>query len=88
MTAYRIEFLPSARRDLAALPKDIQRRIARRIDSLSDNPRPSGGAVLRGEEGLVRIRVGDYRVIYQVNDPVFSVLVAKIGHRRQIYKRR
>ena len=88
MTAYRIEFLPSARRDLVALPKDVQRRIARRIDSLSDNPRPSGGAVLRGEDGLVRIRVGDYRVIYRVNDRLFNVLVVKIGHRRQAYRRR
>lgn len=86
--AYTIEFLPTAVRALAALPKAIQKRIARRIDALAHNPRPPGVKVLRGGEGFLRLRVGDYRVIYRIEERRLVILVVKIGHRREVYRQR
>jgi mRNA interferase RelE/StbE len=57
------------------------------IDYLEQNPRPSGCVKLAGEPDLYRIRVGDYRVVYQVNDPNLTVLVLAIAHRSEIYRR-
>jgi len=85
--SYQIEFLRSAAKELAALPKAIQQRIARVIDSLSDDPRPPGAKALQGDGKYLRIRVGDYRVIYQVADDRLIVLVVKVGHRRDVYQR-
>ncbi|MBI4492687.1 MAG: type II toxin-antitoxin system RelE/ParE family toxin [Chloroflexi bacterium] len=85
--AYSVVFLLSAARELASLPKDAQRRIARRLDSLAENPRPPGAQALQGSERMLRLRVGDYRVLYQVEDAVREVLVAKVGHRREVYRR-
>ena len=56
------------------------------ILALAENPRPPGCLKLSGEESLWRIRVGDYRVVYQVQDAVLLVLVVKLGHRREIYR--
>ena len=86
--AYTVEFLPSAARALAALPKDVQKRIARRIDALAENPRPPGVKVLQGGEGFLRLRISDYRVIYRIEESRLVVLVVKIGHRREVYRRR
>ena len=65
---YTIIFKPSARRDLAKIPKRVAERIARAIDALADQPRPSGCKKLANEAGLWRIRVGDYRIVYKVED--------------------
>lgn len=86
--AYTVEFLPTAVRALAALPKAIQKRIARRIDALAHNPRPPGVKVLHGGEGLLRLRVGDYRIIYRIEERRLVILVVKIGHRREVYRQR
>ena len=85
--AYVVEFLPSAARSLASLPKDVQNRLARRIDALGENPRPPGVKVLQGGEGFLRLRVGDYRVIYRIEERRVVVLIVKIGHRREVYRR-
>ncbi len=84
--AYRIEFAPSANRQFRNLPRDVQSRLKIKIDALTDNPRPRRAEKLQGEEDLFRIRIGDYRVIYQVQDKVLLILVVKIGHRREIYR--
>ena len=84
--AYSVEFKPSAVRDLAALPKDAQRRLALKIDSLALDPRPSGCEKIQGGEGLSRVRVGDYRVIYFAEDLRLLILVVKIGHRKDVYR--
>jgi len=84
--AYRIEVKPSAARALAKLPRPAQRRIARKIDALADGPRPEGAEKLKGANDLHSIRVGDYRVIYQIRDDVLLVLVVRIGHRRDVYR--
>lgn len=88
MAAYRIEVRPRAEKELAALPRDAQRRIVRAIDGLAEDPRPAGCVALRGGEGLFRIRVGVYRVVYLVEDDRLVVLVVRVGHRREVYRRR
>jgi mRNA interferase RelE/StbE len=62
-------------------------RMRTAIDDLGQNARPSGCVKLAGEPDLYRLRVGDYRIIYQVNDPKLIVLVLSIAHRREIYRR-
>lgn len=85
--AYAVVLKPAAVRDLRKLPEDVRRRVAGRIDALSGDPRPSGAETLQGERNLYRIRVGDYRVIYQVENKELVVLVVHIGHRREVYRR-
>ena len=63
--AYRVEFTPRAARDFKSLDGSVRRRIKQRIDSLADNPYPSGIRKIEGEEELYRLRVGDYRILYQ-----------------------
>jgi mRNA interferase RelE/StbE len=86
--AYRVEFLKTAAEELAALPKADQRRIAARIDALRDNPRPPGVKMLAGGDKLYRLRVGDYRLIYSIDGKKLVVLVIRIGHRKDVYRKR
>ena len=69
------------------MSKQGQARLKPKIDKLAENPRPRGAEKLKGEDGLYRIRVGDYSVIYQVRDKALIVLVVKIGDRKEVYKR-
>lgn len=84
--AYTIEFAPRAVRDFKALTREYQRRIAPKIDALAHNPRPHG--VEKIADDLYRIRVGDYRILYEIRDRVLLVVVVGLGHRREIYRRR
>ena len=83
---YAVELRPAARRDLRKIPKMDAGRIIAAIESLAKNPRPPGVKKLVGVEELYRIRVGDYRIVYQVQDERLLVLVVKIGHRREVYR--
>ncbi|HWL88900.1 MAG TPA: type II toxin-antitoxin system RelE/ParE family toxin [Polyangiaceae bacterium] len=83
---YSIDFTPSAAKELAKLPKAERRRIATKIDALANEPRPPGVEKLAGEDAW-RVRVGDYRIVYEVQDRVLVILVLAVGHRREIYKR-
>lgn len=83
---YRVELKPSAARALRKLDADIQRRLIARVEALAENPRPPGAEKLEGRRDLYRIRVGDYRIIYQVGDKVLLVLVVRVGHRRDVYR--
>lgn len=83
---YRIEFTPAADRDFRGLPQDVQRRLRPKIDSLAGNPRPHGVETLAGERGLHRLRVGDYRLVYQIRDEVLLVVLVRIRHRRDVYR--
>jgi mRNA interferase RelE/StbE len=85
--AYRIEFARKAARQFLDLPVAVQKRLKPKIDALAQNPRPRGVKKLEGEESLYRIRVGDYRIIYQVQDRALLVLVVKLGDRKEIYRR-
>ena len=83
---YRVEIRPAAVKALAALAKVDQRRIARQIDGLAKDPRPPGVEKLAGVEGLYRVRSGDYRIVYEIQDERVLVLVVRIGHRREVYR--
>jgi mRNA interferase RelE/StbE len=85
--AYRIEFSPRADRQYRKLPPSVQARLKPRIDALAQNPRPPGVEKLSESENFYRIRVGDYRVVYQIEDDVLLVLVVKVEHRKEVYRR-
>ncbi len=82
---YKIELTRAAQRGLASLPKDITLRLDATILQLAENPYPRGCKKLQGSYGLWRVRVGNYRIIYQVEDDLLVILVVKIGHRRNVY---
>lgn len=87
---YQVSLQPTALRELATLPIAVQRRIGRAIDALAIDPRPRGSKQLVGRptERIWRIRVGDYRVLYDIRDAELIVLVIRIGHRREVYRGR
>ncbi len=83
---YFINISRQALKDLEVLPLKVNRKIAATIEELSNDPRPAGCKKLKGEEEtLWRIRIGDYRVIYAVDDTVKIIQIRKIGHRKNIY---
>lgn len=86
MARYAIRFKPSAARQFRKLDRPVQVRISSVVEALALNPRPSGVKKLQGGEGLCRIRVGDYRVVYRIMDGQMLVLVVRVGHRGEIYR--
>jgi mRNA interferase RelE/StbE len=76
----------SAQRDLKSLPKDIFSKVILHIKALSNTPRPLGCRKLTGSENDFRIRIGDYRVIYEVDDHQRTVKIYRIRHRREVYR--
>ena len=82
---YTVVLLPAARRQFLGLPKMAQKRLRPRIDALAANPRPPGVKKLKGKRDFWRIRVGDYRVIYTIQDDRLLVSVIRIGRRRNVY---
>jgi len=85
--AYTIETTPAAEKQLAKLPKDVASRIADAIERLAVHPFPPGSKPLQGaDKGAYRIRIGDYRVLYEVYRKRLVVLVIKVGNRRDVYR--
>jgi mRNA interferase RelE/StbE len=85
---YSVEFLPAAARQLAKLDRSTQRRVAHTIDRLATDPRGPHTAKLQGSDDIWRVRVGDYRVFYQIADERLIVLVVAVGHRARVYRGR
>lgn len=85
MGSYRIQIKRSAERELRDIPKKDLKRITKRIGALSNDPRPPGCEKLTGQERY-RVRQGDYRVVYSVDDDTRTVTIVKIGHRREVYR--
>ncbi|GAA4745113.1 type II toxin-antitoxin system RelE/ParE family toxin [Gordonia alkaliphila] len=83
---YRITYVASAAKALRKLDKQTARRILQAIEKLADDPRPPGCITLQGGHGELRIRVGDHRVVYDVEDDELIVLVLRLGHRRDVYR--
>jgi mRNA interferase RelE/StbE len=83
---YQIEFTKQAAKQFKALPILEQQRISPKIDALEIEPRVVGAIKLTGTEDLYRIRVGDYRIIYSIEDDLLLILVVKIAHRRDVYR--
>ena len=89
MTAYRVEFVKSARKEFERLPVKIRSKAVDALWLLAQNPHSELLKVkeLKGREKLYRIRIGDYRILYQVHDERLIVLVIKVGNRREVYDR-
>ncbi|AUT04023.1 type II toxin-antitoxin system mRNA interferase toxin, RelE/StbE family [Nostoc sp. CENA543] len=85
---YQIEITTSAAKQLKKLSEDIKIKIEEKIQELSNNPRPNGVVKLEGEEDTYRIRVGKYRILYEIKDNLLIVKVVKISHRRDVYRRK
>jgi mRNA interferase RelE/StbE len=83
---YTVEFVPSVDRALRRLPEAAQRRIVRAVEALSGDSRHRGSVKLAGEGNLWRIRVGQYRVIYTIDDDRLAVLVVRVAHRKDAYR--
>ena len=86
MAKYNIEFKPSVWRDLDEVPKADRRKILKKIERLSADPRQMGSKKLSGSERY-RIRQGVYRILYSIEDARLIVVVVKVGHRREVYDR-
>ncbi len=84
---YKIELSKRSIKELKKLPKFQQKKIAVKIDRISKNPYSRNAKKLIGEKDLFRVRSGDYRIIYQVKDKILLILILKIGHRKEIYKK-
>jgi mRNA interferase RelE/StbE len=84
---YKVEIARRAAKVLARLPRKEQQRIRVAVDLLAETPRPPGCIALVGEANAYRVRVGDYRIVYEVYDDRLVVQVVRIGHRRDVYRR-
>ncbi|MDO9590907.1 MAG: type II toxin-antitoxin system RelE/ParE family toxin [Microcella sp.] len=84
---YRVEFTSAAARQVKKLPRPVRDKVLSAVARLSDDPRPHGATKLVGEQTAWRLRMGDYRVIYDVVDEVLTVTVVRAAHRREAYDR-
>ena len=83
---YSVEFKKSAAKTLQKLPQSVQKRIIDKLSEIENSPPPLVETKLKGNNPFNRIRVGDYRIIYEIQNDILVILVIKIGHRRDIYK--
>jgi mRNA interferase RelE/StbE len=84
--AYTLEISKTFEKELLNLPEKVVERILVAVRNLAENPRPSGCKKLKGSKTDYRIRIGDYRVIYEIHDGKLVVLVLNVGHRKDIYE--
>lgn len=85
MAKYALEIKPSAGKEMDALDNALFRRIDRKILALAGDPRPAGCKKLRGYRDHWRIRIGDWRVVYSIDDAAKRVSISRIAHRREVY---
>ena len=85
MEKHRLTIKPTAEKELSKVPKKILRQIVAKVRGLAIEPRPIGSEKLSGEEKY-RVRQGDYRIVYSIDDKSRSVEVVRIGHRRDVYR--
>jgi mRNA interferase RelE/StbE len=83
---YELIIKPSAEKSLDKLPRPIRSRIVDALKQLCDNPHPAGSVKLTGDENLWRIRIGSYRVVYEIHNAKLVVLVLRVAHRRDVYR--
>ncbi|MGP8244250.1 MAG: type II toxin-antitoxin system RelE family toxin [Bryobacteraceae bacterium] len=87
MGNYSVEVKPPARKELETLPDSVLARVVKKIESLGHAPRPTGCKKLRGYKGQWRVRVGDWRVVYIIDDAAKLISVTRIAQRREVYER-
>lgn len=85
VSRYRIEVRPAPLRDLGRIDPNVRPRVEGSIALLAEDPRPPASRPLRGRPGY-RVRVGDYRIIYTINDDVLLIVVVTVGNRRDVYR--
>jgi mRNA interferase RelE/StbE len=85
VASYRLLIKPSAAKELEGLPLKDRKRVARRLQRLGSDPRPTGAEKLSGQDKY-RLRQGDHRVLYSVDDAALTVVIVKMGHRREVYR--
>ena len=86
MASYSVELTRTAEKQLRRIAKRDRSRLVQAIQGLADRPRPHGSRKLQGYEDVFRIRVGQYRVVYEILEGRVIVIVLKVGHRKDIYK--
>jgi mRNA interferase RelE/StbE len=86
MATYKVEWKISALKELKNLDRSVIPRIVAAVESLSGNPRPSGVRKLQGAEHSYRIRVGEYRVVYEIVDEILLVIIVRVRHRKDVYR--
>jgi mRNA interferase RelE/StbE len=84
---YSVEVKPPARKELEALPNNMLARVIQKIESLGEAPRPAGCKKLKGYKDQWRVRVGDWRMVYIIDDAAKLISVTRIAHRREVYER-
>jgi mRNA interferase RelE/StbE len=82
---YRIEWRPRARKAFLALDRAVRERVAVAVDGLAADPRPDSAKMITGAHGVLRVRVGDYRVLYTIDEGELVVLIVDAGHCSRIY---
>ncbi|MGA9046534.1 type II toxin-antitoxin system RelE family toxin [Sulfuricurvum sp.] len=85
MASYKIEIKKSAVKEIENLPSVILKRVVTHIQELANDPRPLGCKKLSGDEKY-RLRVGDYRILYEIEDEIVMVYVVKVAHRKEVYR--
>lgn len=86
MKRYEVRVARRAIKAIERLERRDQQRVRAAIDLLADEPRPPGCVALAGEDGVYRVRIGSYRILYEVIDAQLLVLVVRVGHRRAVYR--
>jgi mRNA interferase RelE/StbE len=85
--SYLVTFNNHAARSFRKLSRDIQQRLKPVINDLQEDPRPIGAEKIKGQDDIYRIRVGDYRILYEVRDKELVICIVETGHRREVYRR-
>lgn len=84
--SYRLQIKDSARKQIVRLAKPDQRRVMAAIADLAQTPRPEGVRKIVGADNAYRIRVGDYRIVYEIHNRVLTIYVVRVGHRKDVYR--
>ena len=84
---YTVEISSLATRQIKKLPSEIQIQVLAQIEALAQQPRPDGVTKMKGEENTYRLRVKKYRIVYEILDEQLIVLIVKVGHRREVYRK-
>lgn len=86
MANYSIEVSSTAEKQLRKLSQKDQINVLKRIQELSSEPRPNRSRKLRGQDNIYRVRVGNYRILYSIENKLLIIIILKVGHRRDVYR--
>ena len=86
MVTYRIEWKPSAAKEIRKLPKEVIRRVLQAVEDLSLDPNPPGVIKLRGTNHTYRLRIGEYRVVYTVEESILRIEIVRVRHRSDAFR--